>query len=384
MLGLTLHYFSSLVKRLIILLLFCSFIPLILLALNYPTSIINPMMIDTIFISLPWLLWFHQAIFYGFIIPQTIPLQIFTLVMSTILSTIILMSSFPFTQRYLPLKINNILPNIVVPHGSIIPTEKGTLIIDPLSTPSKMFAQKNSKALWIDSNYIAFNSIKTNSSSFTLSKAYSFSIFGYYPQKGIQVIPFNKTYSSFPQYSLGQYILQTWFDNMNNLNSQITSLYNNCSIPINTITNTHFQQILQKKEPQSNKQKKAKLYKLNKTSPQQNKIKNNIIFNKIPYLFNYLNIALNILIIFILASFIGVFLTIKQNLLGASALLLIASLFLPSLSIQIITSQLQKILPSTSLLIINCLLVIILYICCFIAITMKKHIRKQQVKENPY
>ncbi len=138
------YYFSALFKHFFVLLFFCSSIPLILFALNYSEALVISVLRDMVFLSIPWFLWFHQALFCGFTTPKTISSRLLLIVISTILSTLLLMVTFPYSQKHLDFSIIDIQPNIIVPKNKIISTDKGTLVIDPQNSPDRKSTRLNS------------------------------------------------------------------------------------------------------------------------------------------------------------------------------------------------------------------------------------------------
>ena len=379
------YYFSTLLKHLFVLLFFCSAIPLILFALNYSEALVLSVLKDMILLSIPWFLWFHQALLCGFTTPKTIPSRLLLIVVSTILSTLLLMISFPYTQKHLDFSITNIQANVITPKNNIISTDKGTLVIDPQNSPNQqnLFSHTGTKALWISSNYLLFDTIKTNNNSFELSEPESFSSFGYYPQSGSQILPFDQTIISLPQYELGQNVIQSWFDNMSILHKKVQDLYTTAEInlsistntllaEISTITNENSTETNDKEYTESLSSYKEATISSKKILLAQSK------FTKIPkniqtQVFDYANIFLSVLCVFALASLLGVMVTIGQHFLGALTIILILSVYTPYLSTHImnISLELSKLHPSSPILLINFLLVIILYVCVIIATTIK-------------
>lgn len=379
------YYFSTLLKHLFVLLFFCSSIPLILFALNYSEMLVISVLKDMILLSIPWFLWFHQALFCGFTTPKTIPSRLLLIVVSTILSTSLLMISVPYSQKHLDFSITNIQANMIIPKNNIISTDKGTLVINPQNSPTQqtMFSHIGTKALWISSNYLLFNTIKTNNNSFELSDPESFSSFGYYKQSGSQILPFDQTTPSLPQYKLGQDIIQSWFDNMSTLHKKVQDLYTTAEIELSISTNSLLAEIStvtnENSTETNNNQYMAALSSYKEAAISSKKILlAQSTFSKIPkniqtHIFDYANIFLNILCVFALASLLGVIVTIGQHFLGALTIILILSVYTPYLSTHImnISLELNKLYPSSPILLINFLLVIILYTCVIIATTMK-------------
>ncbi|MDK2817914.1 MAG: hypothetical protein KFW21_00500 [Spirochaetota bacterium] len=378
------YYFSTLLKHFFVLLFFCSSIPLILFALNYSEELVLFVLRDVILLSIPWFLWFHQALFCGMNTPRTISSRLLLIITSTILSTLLLMISFPFSQKNFDISITNIKPNITIPNNSIISTSQGTLVIDPQKLPKQqtLFSQNKTKALWIGSNYLLFDNIKTNKNSFTLSNPQSFSSFGYYKQSGSKIIPFELTHLSIPQYKLGQQLIQRWFDNMSILHTKIRNLYITVGIKLPTNSNTVLKDIVvssdNTKETSSTNDdpmlisyKKASLSSRKLLLSQSKYVKISQTIKT--QMFDYTNIFLTILCIFSIASFLGVVVTIAQQFLGALAIILILSIYTPYLSTYIINISLElyKNNPNSPILLINFLLVIVLYTCIIIATTIK-------------
>ena len=379
------YYFSTLLKHLFVLLFFCSSIPLILFALNYSEMLVLSVLKDMILLSIPWFLWFHQALFCGFTTPRTIPSRLLLIVVSTILSTVLLMITFPYTQKHLDFAITDIQPNVITPKNKIISTDEGTLIIDPQNSPTQqtMFSHTGTKALWISSNYLLFNTIKTNNNSFELSNPESFSSFGYYPQSGSQILPFDQTTPTLPQYKLGQKIIQSWFDNMSVLHKKVQDLYTTAEIELSISTNSLLAEISTIPNKQTIETNDTE-YTNSLSSYKKAAISSKKIllaqskFTKIPkniqtQIFDYANIFLSILCVFALASLLGVIVTIGQHFLGALIIIMILSIYTPYLSTHVmnISLELNKLHPSSPILLVNFLLVIVLYTCAIIATTIK-------------
>ncbi len=355
-------YFSRLVMRFIILLFFCSFVPLILLSANYPSDVVLPIFKDVLLVSIPWILWLHQATFCGFITPRTMSSRIILVFTSTVISTILLMGVFPYTQKNIPLTIERILPNIVTPKGAIIPTSRGTLVIDPNSLLHTFYATRNTKALWIDSNFSLFDEITTNSQSFELKSARSFDAFQYQNQIGTQIVPFFDSKPVTTQYRLGERVIQRWFDSVTAFHDDVITLYqgvelpsyeDNASIPmIHTIKDARTNTTLSK-DPFV--QKKPQEVQTSGENSQQNSA------------LDYLDVFLSLLCMFSVASLLGVFSTLGQHFMGAVSIVLVLSLFMPSLSIQLVNS-IQ--LPISTLL-LHAILVLVLYVSSIILLSLK-------------
>ena len=389
MISLVLYYFSTLAKRILVLLLFCSFILWILLAHNYTWDQSFSIFRDTVLLSIPWFLWFHQAFYSGFLAPHKTSIQLTSILVGAFLSSVILMIGFPYTQHDLPLEIEKLRPNIVAPRGPIVTSPAGTLILNPREGIHEMFSLPTSSALWITSNYILFDEIETNTHSFSLKKPHSFSEFGYYPQQGVLVLPYDNSYPSFPQYSLGQYVIQTWFDNMLDLNTQIANIYKALEMPLPQQTNKYFNQLLIKKEARTNRVPRVQDDVLqvfhDKTTETQEKILKKDTLKRISRenkikLVDYLSIFISLLCIFTFASLLGILLTLRQHLLGAIVLILVSSLYVPSYSSYTMSAslELQKVLPQYSFLIIHTLIFGILCVCCLVAYTLKIILKEKQ------
>ncbi|MGL5955885.1 MAG: hypothetical protein ACRC0X_04690 [Brevinema sp.] len=361
-------YFTALIKRIVVLLLLGAFIPLMLLAFDYPWNIILPIFRDILLIALPWFLWFHQVVFCGFTTFKTTFSQFLLIMLSSCLSALLLIGIFPYTQKELPLVVEQIRPNITMPKGSIITSPRGTLIINSLQ--QSLFTNTNTKALWVHSNFSSFQEIRTNSQSFDLSLPESDL------QESIETIPF---YRPYPSYQLGQTIIQTWFDNITILNKNIRALYESIEVPLPLSTNQQFLEILTIKAARSNTSQNLPLfqeYSQYKTFSQQSKqefVKEEAK-NWQGWIFDYLNIFLSLLCIFSIASLLGIVTTIQQNFLGSIALLSIISLYAPVFSTKIInvSLKLHDLQPSYSILLINLLLVGLLYLCTMILTSIKK------------
>ncbi|MGL4677503.1 MAG: hypothetical protein ACRCWI_07550 [Brevinema sp.] len=375
-------YFTTLIKQIFVLLFLGSFIPLILLAFNYPWHVITPIFRDILLLALPWFLWFHQAIFCGFTQVRTKFLQFFLILFSSCLTTILLLGIFPYTQKFLPLNIIQISPNITAPKGPIITSPQGTLIIDPNSLERPLFAKTNTKALWVDSNFLLFQTISTNTQSFDLGLPESFISFTYYPQQGTKTIPFSQSHPSFPQYHLGQMIIQTWFDNITTLNKNIRLLYESIEIPLPLLSNQQFTEI-QTTKPSKNLQDPdlSQEYNQYKTFSQHSKQeftkRESSSKNRQEWIFDYLNIFLSLLCIFSVASLLGIGATIQQSFLGSLAIILIMSLYAPGFSTKIMNLSLKfhTLQPTYSILLINLLLVCLLYLCTMVVSSFKKSIK---------
>ncbi len=359
-------YFSALIMRFIILLFFCSFVPLILLSSNYPLEVAVPVFKDMVLVSLPWFLWLHQAIFCGFITPRTLSSRITLVLVSTMISAMLLMGVFPYTQKNIPLSIDRILPNIVAPKGSIIPTAKGTLVIDPNSLPHSFYATKDTKALWIDSEFLLFNDITTNSQSFELSSTRLFDSFQYLHQRNSRIVPFYLPSPIFTQYKLGEHIIQLWFDSVVEYHSNVTTLYQGVALPSYEDTSS-IPMIHLVKDPRTNislsqdpfVQKKPQEVQTSGENIQQNSA------------LDYLNVFLSLLGVFLIASLLGICSTLGQHLLGALSIITLLSFFTPSLSIQLSTKLMDLLQIPIPTLLLHGISVLILYVCSIILLYLK-------------
>jgi len=317
-------YFSSLAKRCVLLYLICLFIFFLLIPLSYPIKSLFHLSIQLFLIALPWGLIFQQIYFCSIKFNNSYYSKFQELIFSSLLASLIVIIIFPYTHYHHHIPIKEIRPYSIIKNKSIFSYTNGTLILN-MKKEQKLFSLPNSKALWIDENNIIFQDIKTNNTLIELSSPLSFDEFGYHIQNGNLFIPLVKYPLLLPKIPLAESFYQLWLTTIYSLHYSLDQLFIDSHIIIQNKKNISLN-IAKSLTKDFNHYLDTSLQ--NKTLPSNtNSIKSSVSSSTYNNIFNYLNIFISIWIIFLTTSLFSLLISIRQNILGKLALILLFIIF---------------------------------------------------------
>ncbi|MGL4388229.1 MAG: hypothetical protein ACRCTJ_02400 [Brevinema sp.] len=313
-------YLKSLGKKFIWLLLASLYQPLFLISLSYPIDIIITNYVDIILLTSPWYIWIHQISFYGLEMRSYYYLNNKTAFLSILISTCLVMIVFPFSQFEIP-SLNQIKPNKIIRNRSVFPSKNGSLVI--IKT-NELFAQKESKALWVGEYSLVANTISTNDLVARLSNISYFDGSSYQKQSeniDISLYTDPVLYKQIP----GSEVFDLWQNSVKQLNHYLEMIYKSRDILLKTIVN--HQLVLDQQKPKVSQflhgDSASRTTNKNIKKNRRSTTKNIVSFEK------YIEIFISIFNLMLLASLLGFLCCFNQNLLNTLSLIAIMALVVP-------------------------------------------------------
>ncbi|MGL4562585.1 MAG: hypothetical protein ACRCVW_01840 [Brevinema sp.] len=288
-----------------------------LISFRYPNNIIISNYLHLILWTIPWFLWFHQIIFAGFEINNYLSLNNKTVFLSALLSTCLIIIIFPFSQFHIP-SLNQIKPNpILAENTTMISSTEGTLLL--ITKTNELFAQKDTKALWIGKQNATFKNIVTNNIIATVSKAEILNNLGYIEKEGSADISLYIPPFQYP-YIKGQEIFDLWQKSIKQFNSLILKAYTKNNISIIVMSN--HQLILNRDLPKTINRQDDSAIPHKKESLEIDSYNSNNIEGLLVLFIHIFNLMLS-------ATMFGLLTTLKQSLFGTFGLVGVISLLFP-------------------------------------------------------